>query len=266
MAYTTKNIRKSTAKAPGAGGGWDQKIILIAVEDVLEFPAFSYDGSLTITDNIVMKQGKSAIEIDATEGTVRLKHEGVGDRDGKLAKTMVEFSHPGSEKEVEEFLSNCLNKDYYVGLKNYRLGVTRLCGTPGNSLSITANSDSGTKGDEPNKSDFVFENVGGERAAFYEGTFLMLNEVQLAADATSINNALGNSFVTQTNTIATEITGITNAVVGSFITIRGGSNTLASTIDDETPFSLSAQFVATKGSELVLYVAGATNFIEISRT
>lgn len=88
--------------------------------------------------------------------------------------------------------------------------------------------------------------------------------IELAADATTADAALGTEFVTQANTAATAITGISNAVADERYKITGGSSADATTIANAGVFTLSDAMTLDDGKWIELYYNG-TKFIETAR-
>jgi hypothetical protein len=97
------------------------------------------------------------------------------------------------------------------------------------------------------------------------GGALILKYGTIAADDTTPSVSGGNVFTTSANTGATAITSFDDATQGQFLIIIGGSNTNSSTIADSGNFNLSAAWTASLDDVLILYVQGATDFIEIAR-
>lgn len=91
-----------------------------------------------------------------------------------------------------------------------------------------------------------------------------VEEVLLAADATTADASLGTVFVTQANTVATALTDITNAVAGEKYTIKGGSSVNATTIANGGKFFLTAAMNLTEGAFLTVEYNG-TKFVEFAR-
>lgn len=87
----------------------------------------------------------------------------------------------------------------------------------------------------------------------------------IAADDTTPDVSGGNVFTTSANTGATAITTFDNATQGQVLILIGGSDTNSSTIADSGNFNLSAAWTASLDDVLVLYVQGASDFIEITR-
>lgn len=92
-----------------------------------------------------------------------------------------------------------------------------------------------------------------------------VEEVLIAADATTADAAEGTMFVTGTNTKATAITDIVNAVPGEKYTIKGGSDgEFATTIANGGKFFLTAAITLTTGVSLTVEYNGS-KFIEFDR-
>lgn len=96
------------------------------------------------------------------------------------------------------------------------------------------------------------------------GATSSVEEVLLAADATTADAALGTLFVTSANTGATAITNIENAVPGEKYTIKGGSATNATTIANGGNFLLTGAITLNVGVYLTVEYNGS-KFIEFKR-
>lgn len=87
----------------------------------------------------------------------------------------------------------------------------------------------------------------------------------LAPNATTADAANGTLFLTSANTGATALTNIANALAGEVYTLRGGSDTNATTIAASGNFSrISAAITLADGNELVVKYNGS-KFVELSR-
>ena len=92
-----------------------------------------------------------------------------------------------------------------------------------------------------------------------------IEEVLLAANATTADASEGTMFVTGANTEPTAITDIVNAVPGEKYTIKGGSDGVnATTIANGGKFLLTAAITLTTGKSLTVEFNGS-KFIEFSR-
>lgn len=89
-------------------------------------------------------------------------------------------------------------------------------------------------------------------------------KVVIDADTTVIDASAGTSFVTSSNTAATEITNIENALQGETYRIEGGSDTNASTISDGGNFKLTAAITLNAATYIDVYYNGKL-FVELAR-
>ncbi|GAK96824.1 hypothetical protein JCM19294_1133 [Nonlabens tegetincola] len=97
------------------------------------------------------------------------------------------------------------------------------------------------------------------------GTAASVEEVILAADATTANAEAGKNFKTQENTAATAFTNIENAVKDVVYTITGGSDTNATTIAaSNANFLLTGDVTLNEGSFIKLLFNGS-KFVETAR-
>lgn len=272
--YTKVNIVK-IGDNPGTGGNKKQKVTIIDADDVLSWPAYATDAH--ITDNIVMKPGTYAVDVYCTIKTLKSGNKSEGDPDQKGIKQNLEFSYPGSPKEIKEFCQYWVNKNVYVITHKCSDATMELFGTPCAPLQLNFSAD-----DDADKNVCVFTlestNKGPKVSAIYEGTITYSSVTgTVAADATSIDltNGTGRYQLTD-NTVASPlvpvvITTCTNAVNGLVFTLVGSGGSNPSQISAANDFILAngAAWTAISGAEITFkaFKTGVSSwkFIEQSR-
>lgn len=90
----------------------------------------------------------------------------------------------------------------------------------------------------------------------------------IAADDVTPDVSLGEIFTTSANTGATALTDLDNPRVGSIITLVGGSDTNATTIDASaaTNFTIAGDVTLGAGDSLTLYIVADNDYQEIARS
>lgn len=117
--------------------------------------------------------------------------------------------------------------------------------------------------------DYSFLNIGSTSFKLSGNNFIgdSSPRTTIAADATTQNVSGGNVFITSANSGATAITNFTNARDMQIITVRGGSSTNASTIDDTGNFRLNGAITLNIHTCITLqYDAILAIWIELSRS
>lgn len=142
------------------------KVMLFKMSDVKTWPSVDAKGVLA-SDDLELNVGANAIEIDVVSKTLKVYHTVEGDADKKGNIHNVEFEHPGSELEFEEFVEEWLNEDCGAILMNHDLTNARLAGTPGNPLQLTVEDQNDSDG---NSNTLKFASLlRGARMIKYEG-------------------------------------------------------------------------------------------------
>lgn len=226
MTYIKVSVPKPGNNA-GVGGDKKSLITFIDLEDVVTFPQRDSKG-IVITDNILMKDGAYMIQVYATTSSINVKQETEGEEDARGIIQSLEFSHPGSNNEIEEFIANWMNRDILCIVENCSTNKKRLLGTPCAALELEASSEDSK---DSNKSTITLKskNKSPYRIADYQGILSFADDeiVVLEPDTESFAIYLNKSiYQTSSGTTAqTQITGISKASEGDYhgmvITILG---------------------------------------------
>jgi hypothetical protein len=137
--YNFVSVPKSSSNA-GRPTGKKSYIVLFRWDDVTEY---SRDDKNVRVNAFSFKKDKKPVAIYATDRTINAYHTSEGDSDAKGFIQHVDFEHPGSEPEVEEFFENNINENLGAIVVNCNAGANDLCkiaGTPCQPLQITVNS------------------------------------------------------------------------------------------------------------------------------
>jgi len=149
-------------------------LIIFRMDDVLTFPNRD-DKGVVITGDLIMKPGKSAIEIEVTPDSVQVLQDSEGETDNSGYKPTLIANRPGTTDDAfEEFLEN--NVNVYLGC------ILRYCGTSINPklfgsecvpLKMSSKSKSDKEGDF---TELTFSTMYmTSRAAIYKGTIPTLD-------------------------------------------------------------------------------------------
>ena len=129
MPFVKVSVLKKTDN-PGRPVAQKDRIVLFEWDDVETIPARDANG-VKITGDIILKAGKTAMEIYATPKTMKAWDVSSGDPDKKGFIHHLEFEHPGDELEYAEFAENCMNKNFGAIVQKWDGTRKRVLGSPG---------------------------------------------------------------------------------------------------------------------------------------
>jgi len=129
MSFVKVSVLKKTDNA-GRPVAQKDRIVLFAWDDVETTPARDANGVM-IAGDLVMKSGKTAIEIYSTPKTMKAWDVSSGDPDKKGFVHHLEFEHPGDEIEYAEFAENWLNVNCGAIVQKWDGTRKRMLGSPG---------------------------------------------------------------------------------------------------------------------------------------
>jgi len=254
-------------KMQGAiSGGGLNKVFFCLASDVLTLPNRDAGSKAVISDDIVLKAGKSWQLLYVTKEEQQLKETGNDIRDNDAFTSTFEAYHPGLGEAFRQFVSEHGSDEFYLLLFDCATPYPILLGRPCSPASMKVEVDSGKAVGDKKGNTMTFTSEGPYLSAIYKGHFDPAGSV-FAPDATTPSVADGVSFVTSPNTQATEITDLQNAVVGSTLILSGGSAVNPTTIQDGGFFSLAGGVTMTLdvGMFIRLFVRGAHDFVELAR-
>lgn len=271
MTYVKVNVLKPTAASPGNGGGLKDKITVFDWNDVTS--GYGRDAAgIVMAGPLVFSAGAYAIQLYATQDTIKASAESSGDTDAEGVMQTVEFNHPGNLKEIREFLANWLGRSIGIAVEKCVDGSITLYGSPCAPLRL-AHKNEWDK--DKNVATLTFKSAQkGPLFADYQST-ITLDTVKgtAAANATTVNVAAGNGeYQLTTGTVsAAGITDLTNAVDGGVYTLLGSGGTYPSTIVKAGNFLLhnGTTWTASLGSKISFKAfkddSSTIKFVEISR-
>jgi hypothetical protein len=135
MGYSMVNVLKTNSNA-GRPVSFKDRIILFRWDDVDTVPERDASGVLYPAliegeaNDLVMKTGKTAIEMYVTPKTLKVYDTSEGDPDKKGFIQHLEFEHPGDELEYAEFAENAINENFGAIIQTCDGSRSRLLGTP----------------------------------------------------------------------------------------------------------------------------------------
>lgn len=134
--YTKVSVLKPVDNNnPGRPVSFKDRVVLFEWDDVLTVPPRDASGVL-ISLPLVMKPGKTAIEMYVTPKTLKAYDTSEGDPDKKGYIQHLEFEHPGDELTYAEFSENMINKNLGAIVMKWDGTNKRMLGTPGCPLQF----------------------------------------------------------------------------------------------------------------------------------
>lgn len=271
MTYVKVSVPKP-GNNKGVGGDKKSMITFMDLDDILTFPSRDAAG-VVITDNIVMNESAYAIKVYATTTSIKITHETEGDEDARGVMQTLEFSHPGDEDEIEEFITNWMNRDIIAVVENCSTGKKKLLGTQCAPLQFSVSSEDSK---DMNKSTLTLtsKQKSAYRAANYQGTITYATVTGTEdADATTVDVAAGEGRyqLTDGSAAAATITSLDNAEDGKVYTLLGSGGDNPSVIEDGEDFLLASgtAWTALAGAEITFKAfkdgAASFKFYELSR-
>lgn len=128
MSFTMVSVLKEDKNA-GRPIGFKDKVILFKWDDVETMPDRDANG-VSISGDLVLCTGCTAIEMYVTPETLKVYDTSEGDPDKKGFLQHLEFEHPGDELAYAEFAENAINENFGAIVRACDGTRTRLLGTP----------------------------------------------------------------------------------------------------------------------------------------
>lgn len=131
--YTPVSVPKKSANAGRPKG----KLAYIMIFDFEDIETYTRDASGVRVTALTFKADKKPIAVYATDSTIKGYHTSEGDDDARGFIHHVEFEHPGTSLEFDEFTNNNINKN--LGAAVLRCGEVdaKLFGTKCAPLKMT---------------------------------------------------------------------------------------------------------------------------------
>ncbi|MEL5895027.1 hypothetical protein AAE250_16230 [Bacteroides sp. GD17] len=144
-AYKMVSVPKKTSNA-GRPKGKKSYIILFLWKDVAEYER---DEKGVRVSKFKMATGKKPIAVYATDSTINIYHTSEGEDDARGFIHHVDYEHPGTELEHDEFVNNNINEDMGAIVLGCSGGDAKIAGTPCTPLKMSkADSQDSKDGDK----------------------------------------------------------------------------------------------------------------------
>lgn len=144
-AYSMISVPRKNNNA-GRVSGKKSYIIIFRWDDVKTFT--KDEKGVKVTD-FKFQEDKKPIAVYATDSTINIYHTAEGDDDARGFIHHVEFDHPGSEVEWDEFVNNNVNENLGAIVMNCKGDDCKIAGTPCTPLKMS--TAEGQDNNEANK-------------------------------------------------------------------------------------------------------------------
>ena len=143
--YTMVSVPKKSSNA-GRPKGKQSYIILFRWEDVAKY---ARDEKGVKVSEFKMATGKKPIAVYATDSTINIYHTSEGEDDARGMIHHVDYEHPGTELEHDEFVNNNINENLGAIVIGCEGDSVKIAGTPCTPLKVTkADSQDNKDGDK----------------------------------------------------------------------------------------------------------------------
>ena len=130
----------------GRASGKKSYIIIFRWDDVKTFTKDDKGVKVTAFE---FQEGKKPVAVYATDSTINIYHTAEGDDDARGFIHHVDFDHPGSEVEWDEFVNNNVNENLGAIVINCSGDDCKIAGTPCTPLKMS--TAEGQDNNESNK-------------------------------------------------------------------------------------------------------------------
>lgn len=245
-------IQKIKKTASGSAAAKDPNVTIVAVKDILSWPARNSKKVLMAGAFTLAPNAKIA-EIYLTSSKTKAPYESDGDEDAISIKQKFEGEHPGSELEINEFIADWLGEPCIIIHGSCQDAFRKVVGTKCAPVQL---KPSGQDDNDARKHMLVFEQFAktewlpghylGQLPSVEPATVANVETIVLDKDVNKVYQ-LPSLAVTK----AITITGV-SAVHGDVFTLIGGGGV--------APATLSNLFEMTNGIMLI----GGTNWIALA--
>lgn len=143
--YAMVSVPKKTSNA-GRPKGKKSYIVLFRWEDV---KTFTRDEKGVRVSAFEMMDGKKPIAVYATDSTINIYHTSEGEDDARGFIHHVDYEHPGTELEHDEFVNNNINENLGAFVFGCSGEDAKIAGNPDTPLKMTkADSQDNKEGDK----------------------------------------------------------------------------------------------------------------------
>ena len=144
-AYSMISVPRNNNNA-GRASGKKSYIIIFRWDDVKTFTKDDKGVKVTAFE---FQEGKKPVAVYATDSTINIYHTAEGDDDARGFIHHVDFDHPGSEVEWDEFVNNNVNENLGAIVINCSGDDCKIAGTPCTPLKMS--TAEGQDNNEANK-------------------------------------------------------------------------------------------------------------------
>lgn len=144
-AYSMISVPRKNNNA-GRASGKKSYIIIFRWDDI---QTFSKDEKGVKVTAFEFQEEKKPVAVYATESTINIYHTAEGDDDARGFIHHVDFDHPGSEVEWDEFVNNNVNENLGAIVINCSGDDCKIAGTPCTPLKMS--TAEGQDNNEANK-------------------------------------------------------------------------------------------------------------------
>lgn len=144
-AYSMISVTRKNNNA-GRASGKKSYIIIFRWDDVKTFTKDDKGVKVTAFE---FQEGKKPVAVYATDSTINIYHTAEGDDDARGFIHHVDFDHPGSEVEWDEFVNNNVNENLGAIVINCSGDDCKIAGTPCTPLKMS--TAEGQDNNESNK-------------------------------------------------------------------------------------------------------------------
>lgn len=273
MTYIRQNVVKPLGKSPGAAAPKEPNLVVVAVDDILQWPTRDSKG-VRMLGNFVMKPNARMIEWYSTPSKIKASYENSGEEDSIVIKQKIESESPGDELALAEAIQNWLGVNAIVIYGSCADSFRKVIGTKCAPVQL---KPSHQNDNDARKHMLVFEQFANSAwlPGHYEGA-LVFSDPFAVADSTAIavSEANGNLYQLPSLAVTEAIAIASNDLAhGQIITLIGGGGSdpavLSTGVADKSALLVDgADWVGLEGASINLQVfkSGAiTLFIELSR-
>lgn len=144
-AYSLISVPRKNNNA-GRASGKKSYIIIFRWDDVKTFTKDDKGVKVTAFE---FQEEKKPVAVYATDSTINIYHTAEGDDDARGFIHHVDFDHPGSEVEWDEFVNNNVNENLGAIVINCKGDECKIAGTPCTPLKMS--TAEGQDNNEANK-------------------------------------------------------------------------------------------------------------------
>ena len=144
-AYSMISVPRKNNNA-GRASGKKSYIIIFRWDDVKTFTKDDKGVKVTAFE---FQEEKKPVAVYATDSTINIYHTAEGDDDARGFIHHVDFDHPGSEVEWDEFVNNNVNENLGAIVINCKGDECKIAGTPCTPLKMS--TAEGQDNNEANK-------------------------------------------------------------------------------------------------------------------